>query len=262
LNYKSSKTKADELIILGNGPSLNDTLIKGENFFPGKSFMVVNGFATSDIYEKMKPEYYIMADPQFWNDNNPVASANKICNDVRSAIISKTTWPLYFFLPYEAKKSGNIIKQFKTNKNIKIIWYNKTTVTGLTGLSKLLFRLRLGIPRPQNVLIPALIVTINMGFKKIYIAGTDHSWHEDLVVDNNNNVCYRKTHFYNNGTSELIIIKDIFTGKPIKLYQQFESLAITFRNYHIIEDYAATRNINICNISEKSYIDAFKRIEI
>jgi len=260
-SYFDIQNNQKEIVILANGPSLNDTITQRRQLLENKRLIAVNAFATSSLYEELKPEYYVIADPQFWN-NNPIEGVNNFRDKMLDAISLKTSWPLSMFVPYEAKNKTTLFKLLNSNKNIKPIYYNKTTIKGFRHFVNWCFKIGLGIPRPQNVLVPSLILAINMGFRKIYIAGADHSWHETLAIDNDNRLCISQYHFYDKGKVELKPINDIFTGKPTHIHQQFESLAITFRNYHIIEKYACYRKAKIYNASEKSYIDAFERIQL
>lgn len=259
--YFSVQNNHKEIVILANGPSLNDTLTFRRQLLDNKKLIAVNAFSISSLYEELKPDYYVIADPQFWI-NNPNEGINEIRDKMLDAISLKTSWPLSMFIPYEARNKATLIKLLSSNKNICPIYYNKTTIKGFRHFVNCCFKFGLGIPRPQNVLAPSIIFAINLGFKKIYIVGADHSWHETLAIDNDNRLCISQYHFYDKGKVELKPINDIFTGKPNHIYQQFESLAITFRNYHIIEKYAQYRNVKIYNASEKSYIDAFERIKL
>jgi len=230
-------------------------------FLEGKKLLVVNAFANSKIYEECKPDYYVMADPQFWNAINPIEDANHFRDNVLTNIVSKTDWPLIIYIPYEAKKTTVFKDLSLRNRNISIKYYNKTSISGHPRISNFLFRHQLGMPRPQNVLIPSLMISIHMGFKTIYLAGADHNWHQNLVVNENNLVFLKQPHFYDDKV-EYQLVRNVYTGEPIKLHDQFESLQITFKNYFAIRDFASSQNAEIINISEVSNIDAFRRLSL
>ncbi len=251
----------NEIVVLGNGPSLRTTIDNHSDFLRNKELFVVNAFVDAEEYTLLKPSNYIIVDPQFWI-NSPIPKMNEFTKNILNGIITKTTWPLSLYIPLEAKKNKAFIEKLKTNKHIKVILFNKTTIKGFDWFVFGCMKLGIGIPRPENILIPALVLSINMGFKTIYLAGADHSWHENIKIADDNTIIRKEGHFYDAEKSNVSVIRDIFTGKPIHIHQLFESYVIAFKNYHTIETYAVKRGIKIYNISEKSFIDAFKRIKL
>ena len=58
------------------------------------------------------------------------------------------------------------------------------------------------MPRPRNVLIPSIMLAINSGYRRVYVAGADHSWLKTLSVDDENRVVSIQPHFYKEKESE------------------------------------------------------------
>lgn len=260
-NFKTKdlpRAMEDEIVILGNGPSLKTTLEHPESI-KSKTIMCVNAFALSGKFEIIQPQYYLLADPQFWIENLEEDKKNYI-ERIYHSIFKKTNWPLQILIPFEAKTK---IKGFdkQSNSNLTYRFYNKTTVNGFPIFRNLMYKWKLGMPRPQNVLIPCIMVSVAMEFKTIYLLGADHTWHETLHMREDNTLCIKDEHFekLDKVVFNLRVINNIFTGKPVKMHEQLEAMAITFRNYHIIRQYADSRKIKIFNSSDKSYIDAFER---
>lgn len=260
ISLKELKIDKNDIAVLGNGPSLKDSLDHDMDFIKDKVKLVVNTFAVSDVYEILKPEYYVLADQQFWMKDQ-LQRAKDIVNSTLDAIINKTNWELNLLLPYEAKNSGMVKMLIESNSNIKINYYNKVRISGFKKFRRYCFDRNLGIPRPQNVLIPSLMIALNIGYKNIYLFGADHTWHENLALDKDNNLCFRDPHFYNEET-KLHPIKNIHTGEPVRLHEQFYSLYITFRSYWVIRLYTDEIGVKIYNASIKSFIDAFERVNI
>jgi hypothetical protein len=249
----------DELIILGNGPSLKTNIQRDLKFLKSKKKICVNGFSLSEDYENVKPEFYLIADFAFWMEN-PNERIFKFRNDVLSSILNKTNWPITLFVPFDVKRSHYFKSALMGNSLITICYFNKTSIKGFQNFCNCCYKMNLGIPRPQNVLVPSIIIGINMGFKKIYLLGTDHSWHEQYMIAEDNLLCMNDFHFYQNKPVQIPIVDH--KGHNQHIHQQFEILAITFKNYHFIEKYAKYRKAKILNASEKSYIDAFERIKL
>ena len=62
----SSFSNPEELLILANGPSLNRTVREAPDFVQGKTLLAVNFCVTSPMFEQLRPEIYLIADPLFW----------------------------------------------------------------------------------------------------------------------------------------------------------------------------------------------------
>jgi len=248
-----------EIFILGNGPSLQTNLARDIDFLKNQTVLCVNGFALSEAYPLLKPAYYLMADEAFWNYDELTEKTKKIVSEVTSSLVEKTTWDVMLLLPVKAKKYPHFITGILSNQHIRIQYFNTTPVKGFTQLCHFLLRHNLGIPSAQNVIIPGLMIAINLGYEKVYLLGADHSWHENYFIDDENRVCLKDVHFYEPAPRFTPLL---YKGRPVKLYEQFESLARVFRIYHFIQTYARSQNVVIYNASEKSYIDAFERISM
>jgi hypothetical protein len=263
VNIKKENGSNIDCVILGNGPSLNDSFNNGlKKFSNNKSIFCVNAFALAKEYEEFQPNYYIFADPGLWNENS-----REIVKDLRDnifeAIIKKTKWNITLFFPFEVKNTKIIYLLQSKNKFLNIKYYNKVTVNGFSWFRNVLYKYNLGMPRTQNVLIPTLILSLNLGFKKIYLFGADHSWHENLVLTENNLLCFRDIHFYDEKeTINLIPINDNVSPNNVTIHQEFYSLYLTFKIYFQIKEYAKTKNATIINASSKTFIDAFERMNI
>lgn len=61
----SSFSNPEELLILANGPSLNRTVRETPDFVQGKTLLAVNFCVTSPMFEQLRPEIYLIADPLF-----------------------------------------------------------------------------------------------------------------------------------------------------------------------------------------------------
>lgn len=90
-----SVSKDESLIILGNGPSLNDSIRDDMDILRTHACMAVNFAANSDEYLRLRPRYYILADPHFFTahgaDNNVTRLFERIA--------SLTDWQMTLFVP-------------------------------------------------------------------------------------------------------------------------------------------------------------------
>lgn len=252
-NHKSS------INILGNGPSLKDdySILISNNFVENDN-MVVNSFATSEMYEKIKPNYYVICDPTFFSDE-VVEKFKTLQNEVFTAINVKTKWNLTLFVHPNAQKHSSFIS-IMNNKNVTIHFINNIPIIdGSQKLNNFLFKFHLANPLFQNVLVAAIYIGIQLKYSKINIWGADHSWHEDFILGKDNIIYTPDKHFYD--TEEKFKPHVNAEGKPNKVYEEFTSLARVFKIYVSLQSYSEYVNCKIINRSSKTWIDAFQREE-
>jgi hypothetical protein len=245
-----------ECVILGNGPCLKSDLKNSGGFIASRKKLCVNLLAFSKEYEEIKPDYYVLAAPEFWM-KNPIELHEIQRTTLAKSIFDKTNWDMILLVPFEAKNS-RLESTIKVNSKIRIIYFNSTPVEGFSLLSRILFKMNLGMPRPHNVLIPTIFLSLNLGFKNIFLFGADHSWHEEISVDKSNRVTLNHQHFFDRKETRFGMFK--LDGHEYHLHDVFRKLHFAFKGYFILKDYAKKLEVNIYNSSSKSYIDAFQKI--
>lgn len=241
-----------EVVVLGNGPSLNQTISEHRKFLMTRDRLAVNFAANAPVFFELCPTAYVLADPHFFNGVATDPNVVRLWDNLRSV-----TWEMTLFLPVSQRKFA---KNLDLKSNVNVCYYNLTPVEGFRGLSKLLYRLGLGMPRPRNVLIPSIMLAINEGYGKVYVAGADHSWTQTLWVDDQNRVVSIQPHFYEDNESERKRVATEYHRYP--LHQILQSLYIAFRSYFDIADYAQDRGVEVINITPESFIDAFPRLNL
>lgn len=253
---KYPKEKIDnDCIIMGNGPSLKKDIEKINALSPGYDKICVNFFAESDLYSKLKPKIYVIYDPGFWKaEKNEVVSR---MNYLFDKINKETTWKIYLFAPFQFKKSK--FYSDSTNKNIEFVFFNAISIDGFPGFIRYCLSHRLGMPRAPNVIIPSLVFAINLGYRKIFLSGVDHSWHRDIVVKGDSKVYMAQKHF-NDEFEHTPYYTNPDDKKSATMHQLFQTWANVFRGYELISDLAGRQHIEIFNLTEDSFIDAFKKI--
>lgn len=238
---------ADSIIVMGNGPSLADTIARHSDLLTKHPTLAVNFAANAPEFFTLKPRFYVLADPHFFmstgNDNVTRLHDN----------LSAVDWPMTLFVPaqYAAKAPG------AGNRNIDLRTYNAVGVEGYRWLENAAFKAMRGMPRPRNVLIPSIMIALALGFKNVYIVGADHSWTRTLSVNENNEVVSIQPHFYKDNASELARTKAVSMG--LTLHGILQSMVVAFRSYHTIERYARHIGTNVYNSTPDSFIDAFRR---
>lgn len=250
----SSFSNPDELLILANGPSLNRTIEEAAAFVEGKTLLAVNFCVTSPMFERLRPEIYLIADPLFW-----IVPEKRV--QLFKTMAEKTTWDMNFFVPARALKNKDWQPLLAGNPHIKLHIYNTTPIEGFQGFCNWVFRRGWGVPRPHNVLIPSIAVGLRLPFKKVYLAGADHSWLPEIHVTDDNVVLMHQKHFYDQNKSHADTVKQENLNSA-RLYTILYHMYVVFKSYFVLEAYARRLDKEIINVTPGSYIDAFKRMKI
>lgn len=234
------------LVIMGNGPSLAANIEHDAAKLREADTMAVNFAANAPEFVDLRPDYYLMADPHFFagreTDPNVARLYDRLEKDV--------CWPMTLYIPH-----GERVRI--ENGNITVEHFNFVGIEGFPLLERWAFDHGLGMPRPRNVLIPAIMTGIQAGYKEIVILGADHSWLRTLSVDDNNMVVSVQPHFYKDSASEKERVTSVY--KDVRLHDILLSFHIAFRSYHAIASYARARGVEVFNSTPGSFIDAFPR---
>lgn len=246
-------------VILGNGPSLNTLIKEQKDFLNNKDLISVNLFPYTPLYTELKPNIHVISAPDFWRYDSKPQYFEMRKNHFES-MANKTNWPLEFYTPAPSKRFPEWQETIKDNKYINARYYNYTPIEGFSCFNHFAYRKNLGMPRPHNVLVPAIMIAINLGFSEIYLWGADHSWLPLITVDENNHALIDNKHFYDENSS-----KPEQMNKPgseyRKLHEILKKLMYSFESYFVIRKYAESRGSKIINATPKSYIDAFERLK-
>lgn len=237
-------TPSSPLVIMGNGPSLAETVAIHAEALEALDTTALNFAANTDEFFRLKPRHYVLADPHFFSLGD--SNVEKLWNRLAQA-----DWNMTLHIPTGRKVpscAGNLqdIRRF-----------NMTPAEGSETLCRILYRKGLAMPRPRNVLIPAIMEGMRDGYREIYLVGADHTWPHTLYIDDNNRVVTVQPHFYKEDPRELDRIADAYRG--IRIHDVLGSMAVAFRSYHAIRRYADSTGVRIFNATPGSLIDAFER---
>lgn len=234
------------LVVMGNGPSLAKVIDGQMDVLTGNPALAVNFAANVPVFRQIKPGYYVVADPLFFTGGEH--------ENVRClwANLAKVDWDMTLFVP--AKYRGRVPR---TGHSVRVCFYNFVGVEGFGALRRWAYSRRCGMPRPRNVLIPAIMMGIWLGFEEIYVAGADHSWTKTLEVEDDNTVVSVQPHFYSDSSSEHTRVKSLY--KSIRLHELMYSFYVAFKSYFDVESFARSRGVRVYNSTKGSFIDAFER---
>lgn len=240
--------KNKRCFIVGNGPSLNKQNllhIKDEYLF------VVNSFPHTELYDVLKPQFFVTWDAIQFDWGNPEYGENRINLFKKIGEYNPDT---ICILPVREKRkieSKNILN----NKNILYsYWGAKWKKYKKTG-----FNFESQIPECNNVVDIAIMAAIYLGFSEIYLLGVDmtdffkmyeYSW--EGKVDP------KYEHFYEHSKEEDKIFKEVmFPESTNEARLRVAADKLMFFRY--INDIAIKKNVKIVNMTEGGGLDVFPR---
>lgn len=242
----------ERLIVMGNGPSLKKNIEENMNVLTSSPTMAVNFAGNADEFTRLRPDFYILADPHFFEGRGTDPNVDRLF----SRLASEVDWDMTLFIPV-GRDLHNLVGE---NSHIRIKQFNPVGVEGFKIVEDLAFRSGRGMPRPRNVLIPAIMVGMLLGFKEIFIVGADHTWTRTLEVDENNTVVSVQPHFYKDNSEEKARVTSVY--RNVRLHDILLSMHLAFKSYHAIARYAGDTGVKIFNATPGSFIDAFQRKNI
>jgi hypothetical protein len=255
------KKHCGTIAVLANGPSLKEVLPFFENNeeFRNIDFAAMNYFALEDeAFFKIKPKHYFLFDPIFLVENECMKSAFAGKPQKLYTIIqNKVDWELNIYVP-KFYYSEFIEFSRITNKNILILGLNTIDYKGYECFRNFFYVRCLSMPLVQSVLITAIFVSINSGYKNILLYGVEHSFF-NISVNEKNYIITKAEHFYksDNSTEGTSLIDN---GVEMKMSTFLEILHRLFKSHDLLANYAYSLKVNIINCTKNSFINSYKRI--
>jgi len=250
-------TETQDIIILGNGPSLKENLEKDMNVLKKTNTFAVNKFCLTPEFHLLKPKYYLLIDPAFYIKKNTSLKFLELQKSIFDAFMQKINWNMTLFIPVRTDMKDDWSNLTMNNNHITTTYINSNNATGFKSVTFALYKYNFAMPITQNVLVGAIFLSLNMGYKNIYLLGAEHSWTEDLRVNNKNQLYICNKHYY--GEEDTIFYKGIEQKEIWKMHEILSAWSKTFMSYFVLRDYAEKVNANIYNLTRDSYIDAFQK---
>ena len=236
--------------VLANGPSLKEELpilIKDESFQTASKF-VLNFFSTTEFYKIVKPENYCLADKGFFIENAKEGHRKTI-----SALNNETSWKLRLFVP---NNFYPVAKKMINNHNITIVPISTLKFEGFEKKRYKYYKQGKAVPSFVNVTLMIEYLLLNMGCKDIRLYGVDHTFFNNMAVDEENHLCLVDNHYYGNEYRTL----RRFDGSYFTMCEWLMDKYLTFKEHERIRGYADYLGAQIVNCTKGSLIDAYIRL--
>jgi hypothetical protein len=257
--FRPRVKSAPEWLILGNGPSLRLIVADLPEEPSNMVFCAVNYFCLSPEFIRLKPSAYVIGAPEltYLPEQTIPEHILESKRNLYKTLSENTRWPMTLFVPYPTLGMPSLKKLLSSNPNLKACGYNATPLEGPAGFCRFAMLNGWGLPRPHNVLIPALAMAIRLKISKVRIVGAEHSWLRTLQVDNQNRVMLDHEHFYDSDRQVGHMIHSTF--RPRRLHEVLQKFLYSFQSYWVLAEIADKQGVEIINLTPNSYIDAFKK---
>ncbi len=244
-NYWKLKASGN-CCILANGPSLKQAFIDNEVLIDGNDVFCVNMFCQSEHFSKVRPRFYFLVDEEFFNPSNDFTKGQV---DFLIKAFNQIDWEMFLVIS-SSTTNGGLLNGLH-NPLVKVLRWNTTTVNGGSSFRRLVYSMRLGMPKCQTVTNFALMAAVNMRYNKVFLYGADHTWTRDLMVNDQNQTCYGDRHVYDTKVS--------YRTMNCSIASQLRDFANMFETHWHIESYSKSKGVKILNCTKGSFVDAYDR---
>ena len=245
--------------ILGNGPSLKSELpqLIAQRAWEEKDILAVNFFALSEEFALIKPKYYVISDPMFFRK----AGYGERVQELYKALAEKVSWPMKLYVQYYNPEHFDYRTAIGHNPNIEIVPFHSIVFHGFRSVEFWCYHRGLGSGNFGTVIQIGEFIALQLGYRRIELYGVDHTLLDGLMVDENNRVCRRKSHYYDSEQSpaEPIYYNATNPPRPYTMSEYLSETAELFRGHEVLRDFSEKCGAEIINRTAHSMIDAYKR---
>jgi hypothetical protein len=149
-----------------------------------------------------------------------------------------------------------------TNPFIHVVKMNKKYCTELVpSIRHRLYNTGYFMVPDATIANTAIFLALIEGYKEIEIYGCDHNQFLEMTVNENNELCMRDTHFFDEKELNLRpIIKPYGSGNTIWRVHEFLFFCYSqFANHELLREYADYLGARIINCTKGSMIDSYER---
>lgn len=241
-NLKDIHKTKKRCFILGNGPSLNEQNL---DFLKDEVCFASNWFAVSDLYKKIKPQYYLICSHTVfggWDTYKPEIEPNfqKMINEHVGDSTIFTSFKFKNYIESEDIFPNKKLNYLLFEKPFKEFVYKK----GDVNIDPTLF-----VDDAQTVVSTfGIILAMHMGFEEIYLLGCDCSYEKDKSSKNN--------YFYD------VKLHTTKTTNRDSLINTWEPGGSGYQCYEIIKQKANKAGFKIFNAGYKGNLEVFPRVDL
>ena len=235
------------LAVLGNGPSLRDELPRliARREWERTDMMAVNFFALGDEFTIVRPQYYVLSDPQFFRR----AGRSERVENLYRALGERVNWPMTLYVQYYNPERFDYRAAVGANPNIRIVPFHTLVFRGLRSVEFWCYRHGLGSGNFGTVVQNGEFIGLLLGYRQIDLYGVDHTLLDGLTVDDRNRLCRTQSHYYDSAPAapEPIFVNATDPPRPYTMHTYLAETAELFRGHEVLRDYARSIGARIVN---------------
>lgn len=268
-SYKFHKIKginkySGRINVLVNGPSLKDTFQaydRGEVKLDQNSFMV-NLSALDERFMKIKPMFYCLSDPIFYQDYEPkkeqVKKMYRIFNE-------QVDWDMNLYLCFGKEYEYDKFEKYAniTNPHVTLVRMNRKYCSRLKpSLRHKLYKTGYFMPEDGTIANTAIYLSLLFGYKTIMLYGADHNMFLELAVNDQNQLCSLDSHFYDKEKPKMkpFLNTCVDYGVPFRVHGFMYILYVMFNSHNLLRQFANYMGARIINCTPNSMIDSYERL--
>lgn len=244
----SAQNKGKRIHVLCTGPSLRQDLpeLMGDKQFMKEDKICVNYFFHDEVIRELKPTIYCLADPVLFE-----ATHIGIFNDINAFV----DWDMKLVIPLYGREIVRTVKSMLTNNHITLVAISALLYNGFEKNRYKSWETGRSVPSYVNISIMASYVALNMGYSDIYLYGVEHTFFENMGVDDENRLYLTDSHFY--GSEKRYVLRN---GQQWHIKDWLYDKYLTFLEHERMRGYADYLGSTIVNCTENSLIDSYVRL--
>lgn len=230
------KYKNKRCFIIGNAKSIrkqNLGLLANEMVF------VTNEFFKYEKYQDARPDYYVIVDPAYFNENTGEQLLYKMDK------VQKYEHKPAFVVPDSARKI--ISERYKWDEWADV-YYLHAGLRFASDYSKI-WDITKPVPFPQSVIQVAMLLATFMGFREIYLLGVEETGIYDVLNAYLDRIPTNYAYEEKNESKNYI---NVIKSRPIE--EWLRGCAIIFQHYREVYDYCKRRGVEVFNCTPETLV--------
>lgn len=249
------RVTSKRLAVLANGPSLKELLddIKSGLDISQWDFSCMNYFGEHELFTQVKPKYYCFADPMFFMKDNRYDKVQHLFKTLNEEV----DWDMTLFIPSCFSKKMFMSFSGLANPHCKVESVRYIIYQG-SFLKHWLYKLNFAMPNIPTVAVLNVYSGINLGYTNIDLYGADMTFLDSLCVDENNRLCNKIKHFYDDEPQ----LKPITFGDGESISAGFylKDVSGMFYGHYDVAEYSKYLGSHVINRSKASLLDCYDRL--
>ncbi|NYI40427.1 hypothetical protein [Demequina lutea] len=229
-----------EALVVGLGPTgrtLDGAKVRDRQNAGDLDIFVVNGFCDTELAASVTPNFYILADPLFFDFDDRTTMPNSSLHPADVWRYLREHPEVRVFIPHNCRAPLGF-------DDTRVVYFNGL---GLEGFSR-----NIDATRPRGFLsmaaYNAMSVAVSMGFRRVLIVGIENSWFLSLALTSGGKVALKPHHSYDLESGDLHEIR-IFREGGVPAF--FEDISRLFGDLRLF------RGRGIENLDAQTVVDVF-----